>query len=195
MTLPPSSETPDSELIVQLAAPESRREAARGLHRRYAGRFQAYLQRRGLDHASAEDAVQEAFIRLIRRAETFAPGPQGEASARAWIWAVARSVWLDLQKRPALDTVSLEEGGAAEQGSAPDVAQLSDYQDCVHGQLARFAQDSPEASQAILWAAVDGLPSGEIGLLLGRSAGATREFLSQTRKRLREYLQPCFGLL
>ena len=51
-----------------------------------------------------------------------------------------------------------------------------------------------EAGQAIVWAAVDGLKSTQIAELIGRSAGATREFLSQTRKRLREYLEPCLGL-
>ena len=66
-----------------------------------------------------------------------------------------------------------------------DVAVTSNYQDCVHGQLARFSEAYPEACQAIVWAAVDGLKSAQIAELIGRSAGATREFLSQTRKRLR----------
>ncbi len=175
----------DDELILGLSREADRRAACQLLYRRYGGRFMQYLQRRGLDRASAEDAVQEAFIRLLKGAPGFAA--QGEG--RAWIWQVARSAWLDLFKRRELPTEPLEL--AAGLPGVPDIAQTSDYQDCVHGQLARFAAAYPEAGQAIIWAAVDGLSTAQIGVLIERSAGATREFLSRMRRRLREFLEPC----
>lgn len=179
----------DDVLIVALADPKRAREACVILHRRYARRFMNYLRRRGLDHAAAEDAVQDAFVRLLQKASGFQPQGQG----RAWIWRVARSAWLDNLRVSRLATEPLQ--GAHEQAAAvADVAVTSNYQDCVHGQLARFSEAYPEAGQAIVWAAVDGLKSTQIAELIGRSAGATREFLSQTRKRLREYLEPCLGL-
>lgn len=184
------SQASDDALITALCDPTQRREAALQLHRRYAHRFMAWLTRRGLDHASAEDGVQEAFIRLIRRAETFSPQGQG----RAWIWTVARSAWLDdAKKRAQQSPVQMYEDDLDE-ATSPDVASTSNYQDCVHGQLQRFAQAWPEAGQAVIWAAADGLKTTQIAELLGRSAGATREFLSQARKRLRQYMEPCIGL-
>ena len=188
MSAPLQADSPDDVLILALTQQHRRRQACVLLHRRYAQRFMAFLQQRGHDQASAEDAVQEAFIRIIQRAEGFRAQGQG----RAWIWRVARSAWLDewrkQQARPQwLDVPQAE-------AVSPDVAQLSDYQDCVHGQLQRFAQAWPEAGEAVIWAAADGLKTEQIAQLLGRSAGATRQFLSQARKRLREYMEPCLGL-
>lgn len=180
----------EDELLASLGMGEAaRREAVSELYRRYAQRFMAYLQRRGISRHEAEELVQEAFMRLIRRADTFAPRGQGNA----WIWQVARSAWLDAWKKnePLSSAESLE--GVAEPmlGITPDIASQSDFQDCVHGQLSRFIHTHPEGGQAILWAAVDGLDTEQISALLGRTAGAARQFLSQARKRLREYLQPC----
>ncbi len=183
-------EVSDDDLIVALADPKRARQASVILHRRYARRFMAYLMRRGLDHAAAEDAVQDAFVRVLQRASGFVAQGQG----RAWLWTVARSAWLDEHRKSGLVTESLQPWHENATGYVADVAETSSYQDCVHGQLARFATDHPDAGQAILWAAVDGLKARQIGELIGRSAGATREFLSQTRKRLHEYLEPCLGL-
>ncbi len=187
---PLSSDSDDDRLILALRDQALCRQATLLLHRRYARRFMAWLKHRGLDHASAEDAVQEAFIRLLGRADSFTPQGQG----RAWIWKVARSAWLDVQKKSQREARWLEQHHRDDDDVAPDVASQSHYQDCVQGQLQRFSQAWPEGGQAIEWAAVDGLKTAQIAELLGRSAGATREFLSQTRKRLREYLEPCLGL-
>lgn len=175
----------DDELIQALNDAAERRQAASALYRRYGGRFHQYLRRRGLSAADAEDAVQEAFIRILRGAAGFRPQAQG----RAWIWQVARSAWLDLHKRQLPQTQSLD--GHEDRSVAADVADTVSYQDCVHGQLARFAQAYPEAGQAVIWAAVDGFSTARIGELLGRNAGATRQFLSQARKRLASYLESC----
>lgn len=180
----------DDELILALADPELARDATVQLHQRYAHRFIGYLRRRGLDHASAEDAVQDAFVRLLQRA----PGFTAQGQGRAWIWTVARSAWLDGLKKPQLATETLQSWHENDAQVVPDVAATSNYQDCVQGQLQRYVQAYPEAGQAILWAAVDGLKAAQIGELLGRSGGATREFLSQARKRLRDFLEPCVGL-
>ncbi len=184
------SQASDDDLILALADSVQARDATVQLHRRYARRFMSYLMRRGLDHASAEDAVQDAFVRLLQRAPGFTPQGQG----RAWIWTVARSAWLDELKKPVLVTETLESWHENSTQVLADVAGTSNYQDCVQGQLQRYVQAYPEAGQAILWAAVDGLKSAQIAELIGRSAGATRQFLSQARKRLHDYLEPCVGL-
>lgn len=179
----------DDALIVALQGAQ-RSPAVDLLYRRYAGRFAAYLRRRGMAPADVEDAVQEAFIRLIRRAASFHPQGQGAA----WIWTVARSAWLDLLRKPQLDMVSDLSALPEDTAIAPERADASQFQDCVDGQFSRFASAYPESAQAISWAAVDGLAATQIAELLGRTPGAAREFLSQTRKRLREYLEPCLGL-
>ncbi|MGJ8669197.1 MAG: RNA polymerase sigma factor [Oceanococcus sp.] len=183
-----SADADDDALILALRNSAQRRQATLILHRRYAHRFMAWLCRRGMDHAQAEDAVQEAFIRILKNADMFKARGEG----RAWIWTVARSAWLDEFKKQQRQPQWVDAG--VEPAQSPDVASVSDYQDCVHGQLHRFSEAWPEAGQAVIWAAADGFKTAQIAELLGRSAGATREFLSQARKRLREYMEPCMGL-
>lgn len=181
----------DDALILSMAQADEqcRRDAVTELYYRYAHRFNAYLLRRGTPAHEAEELVQDAFVRLMRHAGAFKPQGHGNA----WIWQVARSTWLDVWKKKGPDTQSMniEDTDELALPHAPDTATMSDYQDCVHGQLARYIRAYPEGGQAVLWAAVDGLSTQQIAELLGRTAGAARQFLSQARKRLKEYLEPC----
>jgi DNA-directed RNA polymerase specialized sigma24 family protein len=58
-----------------------------------------------------------------------------------------------------------------------------------------FRRDHPQAAAAIAWVAEDGLSIDELSALLGRSRGATRQFLSQSRKKARIYLDPWYRLV
>jgi RNA polymerase sigma-70 factor (ECF subfamily) len=74
-----------------------------------------------------------------------------------------------------------------------------------HGQLAecfercwqRFVKVSPEHALVITWIAQDGMTHEQVAELLGRTPGATREFISQCRKRARvhlaEWYEQAFG--
>ena len=53
---------------------------------------------------------------------------------------------------------------------------------------ARFEEAAPSHAAVISWIAADGLSHEEIAQLLDRSPGATREFISQCRKRARVHL-------
>ena len=56
---------------------------------------------------------------------------------------------------------------------------------------------APAHAAVMTWIVEDGLSHGEIGQLLGRTPGATREFISQCRKRARhhfaEWYEMAFG--
>ncbi len=65
------------------------------------------------------------------------------------------------------------------------------YQRCY----ARFAAAHPEHAQVLRWVAEDGLGPAEVAALLGRSPGATREFLSQCRKKARPFLAEWHALV
>ena len=186
----PDSASRDDDLILALAASVAERDRALGLlFERYAARFSAYLARRGVASADLEDLVQDIFLRLLQRA----PGFKAQGQGRAWIWRVAHSTWVDAVKkqRPtemALPLAALDESTV---GVCDYFGSRIDFQQCVQAQLGRFVRDYPEAGQVVLWAAVDGLATSELGELIGRSVGATREFLSQSRKRLWRYLEAC----
>ena len=180
----------EDALIMDLTGDRATRNAAlRILYTRYAHRFTAYLRRKGTPAHDSEDLVQEAFLRLIRKADSFEPNGR----PAAWIWTVARSAWIDhhRQSRHPIHTDSVDDLTEPPSCLIHDPCAKFDYQDCVRDGLSRFAEDFPEAGQAIFWAAVDGMKSSDIAKALGRTAGATREFLSRARKKLSVYLAPC----
>lgn len=166
---------------ISLGGRRSRR-ALEELYRYYAGRFLAYYRRRGVSEFDREELCQDAFIKIVRscrRAEDI-------HAPRAWLWSVARSVMLDHFRRLHGEAMPLWN-----EDSAVDWESAADLQDCVDKQFARFAARAPEAAQAITWAVVEGFSAVEIADLLERSPGATREYLSQVRKKLRQVLAVC----
>lgn len=182
----------DDGLILQLQRSATRRAAMSTLFRHYAPRFQAYFQRRGLPVASAEDLVQDSFVKLAQASHGFRAQGQG----RAWLWQLARSVLLDHLRRADRNAAAPADGGDPEAAMglsmwSEDESELQGLQDCVQRQFALFTEQEPQRAQVVFWAAVEQLKAPEIARLIGRSPGATREYLSQCRRRLAELLAVC----
>lgn len=148
--------------------------------------------------AAAEDLVQDTLIKVWQRCTSF----RGEAHPFAWVRQILRRSLLDALRARApeepLEDDTGELSAAARQALdhlsrdtviRPDDAHLTAvlqgmYRRCY----ARFAAAHPEHATVLRWIAEDGLEPAEVALLLGRSPGATREFLSQCRKKARPYL-------
>ena len=58
----------------------------------------------------------------------------------------------------------------------------------------RFQQEDPLHANVMTWVVEDGLSTEDIAQLLDRTPGATREFISQCRKRARSYLADWYVL-
>lgn len=65
----------------------------------------AYLRRLGAQPAQAEDVVQDVMLTVWQRAAQF---DQGRAAANAWIFAIARNRFIDLQRRRSRETLALD---------------------------------------------------------------------------------------
>jgi len=64
-------------------------------------------------------------------------------------------------------------------------------EDCVREQYLKFKQaESAERSQ-VIDLILEGFSTEEIRLIIGRTYGATREFMSQCRKKIKSYLDVC----
>ena len=90
----PLAEAADSELLKQIAMGSE--EAFRVLWDRFGAGVYTVCRRRLSDVGAAEDAAQEAFISVWRRAGTFDPA---RGSAAAWLYAVARNAAAQLVRR------------------------------------------------------------------------------------------------
>lgn len=155
------------------------------------------------DRDVARDLVQETFIKVWQRCATF----RGESELLPWVRSVLRRVILDRLRQP-LREVALEDETGVTAAALQRIAQLSAEQvpmpeDVLKRQQLvevfqrcweQFAQACPEHAVVIAWIAEDGLSHEEIGALLERTPGATREFISQCRKRARTHLAEWYAL-
>lgn len=154
------------------------------------------------DAATARDLVQDTFIKVWQRCATF----HGESELLPWIRAILRHTMLDAWRRAA-PQISLDDTAADAEIEAR-VVELSATcvvapHDEAHAEeltatfqrcWERFERDHPAHAAVIAWISDDGLDNTAIAQLLGRSPGATREYISQCRKKLRVYLADWFEL-
>ncbi len=134
------------------------------------------------DSATAEDLVQEAFLRLVREAQA----GRFPDNVRAWLFRVVvnlarsrarrsfvadrwRSFFVnhDVARSPEDEFIRRERG------------------DALHGALAAL----PSEARIALLLASDGHTGQEVAALIGRSEGGTRTLLWRARRELRRRLQ------
>ena len=177
-------------------------QADRGLEalfRLYTPRMRAYFKRHRFTDEDASDLIQETFIKVNRAAHQF----KGDAKPSTWIWSIARNCMLDQLRGTKPETtlddpdMDIDELIQAQdlQPSVRDLSHAEDMRDCVGRHFGRFSKDAPDRASALQLAVVEGWSMEELGEFLKRSPAATREYISQCRKKLREYLLPCAELI
>jgi RNA polymerase sigma factor (sigma-70 family) len=138
--------------------------------------------------AEADDAVQEAWLRLSRT------GPESIDNLGGWLTTVVSRVCLDTlrsrrSRREEAVGASLPEPVPAEDEPAPGAG------DPEHGVLVAdsigpalmLVLDSLDPDERLAFVLHDlfGVPFGDIAPIVGRSADATRQLASRARRRLR----------
>jgi len=132
---------------------------------------------------AAEDAVQETFLRVLRSAARF----EGRSRVSTWIYRVARNACLD--QVAARDRSARREAAWARE--APDrLSHDTPAEDRQSLLEAAFARLPREAREALVLARHLDLPYGDVGRVLGCSAGAARVRVHRALRRLRDlYLE------
>jgi RNA polymerase sigma-70 factor (ECF subfamily) len=163
------------------------------LYRKYALHFHKFFLYQGLNTADAEDVVQEVFINIIRHCESF----KGDSPLEAWLWRIARNCMTDhFRRTKARPTDNLDDDGwkGLERDSydmrTVDPPPGESLEDCVGRGFTEFAKKFAERAYA-LSLAMDGFDTAHIAAAIQRTPGATREFISQSRKRIEAFLLPC----
>jgi RNA polymerase sigma-70 factor (ECF subfamily) len=184
----------DASLVALLRQNGKPRQAGISqLYTRYGRDFKGYFRRHGASDAQAEDLLQETFVKVIRALDSW----EGSGTLEAWLWTIARNTLLS-QLRSARGEVSLDADADADggdtlasrlAGSDSDPADT----DCVKRGLAGFAQKFAEYAHVLERVVVDDWGYDELAQYRGCSAGAAREYLSQCRKRLWQYVAHCYG--
>ena len=137
-------------------------------------------------HADADDAVQEAWVRLARA------GGDGIAELRAWLTTVTARICLDMLRargargeQPLEITVSMPLGSLAPDASAdPEKEALLAESVSLALYVVMDALTPAERVAFVLHDVFD-VPFGSVAAVLGRSADATKMLASRARGRVR----------
>ena len=151
----------------------------------------------GLSGDEAKDVVQDTFVNIVRGAVGFT----GEGTAKSWIWQIARNSLTDpLRKRLSLGS-RVEVFGdeewqrLVETTSAPAACAARDSVDeCVSAGLQDFGNQMPDRAY-VLTLQMDGMSIEEIGVQIGRTVAATKQYLSQCKKKIQPFIAHCTELL
>ena len=178
-----SGETSHAALI-RVVAISRDRAAFAVLFSHYAPRIKSFLQRRGADAATAEELAQEALLAVWRKAAQFDPG---RATAGAWIFAIARNLHIDWQRRarravPAPDPTDDPPPDA----SADDVLAADQRARRLHDAIAALPA---EQSEALRLAYFDERSHSEVETALAIPLGTVKSRLRLAMARLRAALE------
>jgi RNA polymerase sigma factor (sigma-70 family) len=136
----------------------------------HAGTVQAYLVGLCRDRALAEDLLQETFIKATRSLGGYRGG-----SPRSWLFAIARTTFLDHVRRRREYATSEPPDAAVHD---PDVAAIH----TVRQVLASLPES--QRSALILRDQLD-LPYEEVAVALDKSLGATKVLIHRARAAFR----------
>ncbi len=186
----------DAESLKLIAAGGRPAEAAlTALFRKYRKPLLGFLIRRGVDAPTAEDLVQETFIKVAKSAGAF----RRDAMASSWIYSILRNVHLDHLRKPKHEVNLDEEGWNIVEAGQEDVGadrpdqnlERRQLDDCLDTQYRAFMSEQPAAAAALQKVTEHEWSIREVAQFLGRTEAATKEYLSQCRKKLRMFFDPC----
>ena len=174
--------------IIQLLR-EGRSDEAMRLFEKYGFRkeFIRFTIKSGINKEDAKDLVQEFIIdKLTLKSDSI----NDIELARTWMYQVLRNMVNDkgrvLKKNR---EVPFDED--RDQSQAPKILEENQTRSgCVQEQLAKFRESDPKHAETLDFI-LNGLSPEEIRLVIGRSYGATREFMSQCRKKFRPFIEIC----
>ncbi|MBL0086749.1 MAG: RNA polymerase sigma factor [Ideonella sp.] len=167
--------------------------AVTGLFMAYRGALLGWLKRHQVNPNDADDIVQLAFMKLVHAAGQH----RGDGSVRAWLYTIVRNCWMDELRKTKPETHLDDDGWEwiSATISAPAHRAVQDStDDCVADGFQRYSQDHPDRAEVVRRQVLDKWTVRDIAQYLQRTEAATFEYLSQCRKKLRPYIEPCLAL-
>ncbi len=173
-----------------MAAIVSRQDVASfmAIYDHYSPRLLRYLQGLGVSEARGQELVQEAMLRLWRRADSFDPQ---RASLATWLYRVARNLYIDsARSEPQWSPLQDELDRVDEEAPRHETSVAEAY---VDGVLLTQAIDALPAVQARLvrMSYLESKSHGEISAELGMPLGTVKSHLRRAFAKLQAVLLEC----
>jgi RNA polymerase sigma factor (sigma-70 family) len=142
------------------------------------------------DPHRAEELVQEALLRVVRRWTSF----RGEAAFRTWFFRIVINVFRDRWSISAPETVSVDERQAdlvdSTDAEPPQAAMAAELAQLIAQEVSRLP---PRQREVLVLIVYEGLSAHEVAAVLGISEGNVHSNLSAARTRLKTRLAPYLG--
>jgi RNA polymerase sigma-70 factor (ECF subfamily) len=132
------------------------------------------------DRAIAEELLQETFLRLARTGQRLLPGTR----LQAWLYTVARNLWLNQRRWSWLDGTALIASLRSAWGSPDEPSQLL-LADELQRQIETAVGELSEANREVfVLVCLEGLSLDEAGAVLHLKPEALRQRLSRARAQV-----------
>ncbi len=143
--------------------------------------LRAFFRKRVRDEETAEDLLQEAFLRIHKSIESVAEG----ANVQAWMYRIARNLVIDhyRARRPSEELGEL----AAPEENVPDEA-VRAFGSCVRSMVETL---EPRYREAITLVELEGMTQVEAASKLGLSISGTKSRVQRGRALLRQLVGGC----
>lgn len=158
------------------------------------GRCVARFMGRGQPQGVAQDLASDTLVKVAAKLKDL----RDPVALERWVNVVATNTLLDhlrAHRREREHTVALDDD--TDETLAEQLIDHSQgdpgIQRCLAQQLALFCRDEPQRGGLLTGMALDGWSIDEAAQAIGRTAGATKEYLSQCRKLLWRYLSLCMN--
>lgn len=183
----PALDAADEDVQLMLAYRSGDHAALGALFRRWSAPLLHYLERIVGDGASAEELLQETFLRVHRARERYSP----DARFSTWLYTIANHLALNELRRPrrqrAHRSVDEEDGDRAPLFLAADPMRAEERLDARRQGAAVEAAlaELPERQRSALWlSAVEGLSYAEVAESLGTSEKSVKALVHRARVAL-----------
>lgn len=147
-----------------------------------------------LNAADADDVIQETFIKVFEKIDTL----KDDSKFESWLWTILRNNMNEFYRKSnkknnvmfGLEAEELENLTGDEDVKVSHGQKYDDQHNCVEEKMKLFQVDMPDQHYAIKLQMED-VSIKDISIRIGRSYAATKEFLSQSKKKLKSYFEEC----
>ena len=173
------------------------------------GEFTLFAMKHGkLSSDDASEVYQETTIKIFRKAETL----KNPKYARTWMYQILRNTLLDYKKKQRnIDqkkqkhieySLDHDKDKQNDEYSKDENIGNIDYNpkegyknqtECIQDKLENFFDDYPNHAEALDYQ-MDGMGIKSIADIIGRSSIATKELLSQARKKIAPSIEECLQI-
>ena len=171
-----------SDILLVEQCKQNNRKEQMALYRQYCDGMFIVAHRYLKDAATAEDALQEAFIKAFRKLDQF----KGDVTFGAWLKRIVINTCLDAIKANKMEKADINEETLAivdeEEWSVPDEATVNEVVKTIE------SLKDPYGVVAKLFL-LEGYDHQEISEVLGITESASRTYLHRGKKQLQEQLK------